>query len=114
MAGHVSAAPRSARAVAAALAIIATACHFPGSREPGPPLVVRNAARSGVNVYLSPKSGAAEVFLGQVGPGKSHTFHIRGTSPGDTVSLRARPITGQEQYARDRIVLDPGATWQIP
>jgi hypothetical protein len=96
------------------LAIAATACHFPGRPEPGPPLVVQNHAQSGVNVYMLGKVGLAEVFLGQVGPGKSHTFHIRGTSLGDTVSLRARPITGQEQYARDRIVLDRGAMWQIP
>jgi hypothetical protein len=59
-------------------------------------------------------SGAGEVFLGQVGPGKSHTFHIRGTSLGDTISLRARPIDGREQYARDRVVLGRDATWQVP
>ena len=90
------------------------ACHFPGRPEPGPPLVVRNEARSGVNVYMLARVGAGEVFLGQVGPGKSHTFRIRGTSPGDTVSLRAQPITGQEGYTRDRIVLGRDATWQIP
>jgi len=112
--GRLPAGPRFVHAVAAALTLAATACHFPGRPEPGPPLVVRNDARSGINVYMLAKVGAGEVFLGQVGPGTSHTFRIRGTSPGDTVWLRARRIDGREMDARDRIVLGRDATWQIP
>jgi hypothetical protein len=90
------------------------ACHFPGRPEPGPPLVVHNDASSGINVYLLARTGAAAVFVGQVGPGRSRTLHIRGTALGDTLSLEARPVDGSVVSKRDRIVLAPGATWQVP
>jgi len=105
---------RTALAIAVVLTAGLAACRFPGRREPGPPLVVRNDVSSGINVYLLPTTGAAAVFLGQVGPGRSRTLHIRGTALGDTLSLEARPVNGRVVSKHERIVLARGTTWQVP
>jgi hypothetical protein len=82
----------------------------------GSPIEVRNGAEVGVNVYLLGRSGIhfQSVFLGQVPSRTARTFCVHGAAAGDTVWLRARPLDGRPEFARDDVVVGPGAIWSIP
>jgi hypothetical protein len=75
---------------------------------------IRNTADIGVNMYMLPRTGLQEVFLGQVGPNSTRRIRIPRASPGDTIWLRARPIDGRPEYVRNDIVLGRESVWQIP
>ena len=75
---------------------------------------IRNTADIGVNLYMLPRAGLREVFLGQVGPKRSRRIRVPRHTPGDTVWLRARPIDGSPEYVRNDVVLGREAVWQIP
>ena len=113
---------RVALAVVAATTV-GTACNFfkrvpSDAREavPGPPIEIRNAARVGVDVYLLGRSNVhfQTVFLGRVPAQAARTFRVHGAAAGDTVWLRARPVDGRPEFARDDVVLGPGAVWSVP
>ena len=107
-------------AVALVVALGATACASLGSAlgfggsNPDASVEIRNTADIGVNLYMMPRVGLQEVFLGQVGPKRSRRVEVPRHTPGDTVWLRARPIDGRPEYARNDIVLGRTAVWQIP
>jgi hypothetical protein len=102
--------------VAALVTILsATACAF-GLRgsEADASVEIRNTADIGVNMYMLPRTGLREVFLGQVGPKSSRRVRIPRAAAGDTVWLRARPIDGRPEYVRNDVVLGHESVWQIP
>jgi hypothetical protein len=117
-----AAAPALAFALAVALivtlgvnacATLGSALGFGGSSHDAS-VEIRNTADIGVNLYMMPRAGLQEVFLGQVGPKRSRRIQVPRHTPGDTVWLRARPIDGRPEYARNDIVLGREAVWQIP
>ena len=89
---------------------------FGATADAGARLEVRNNADVGANLYLLPRSGIhyQPAFVGVVGPRTTRTFRIRGSAPGDTVSIRVRPVDGSPEYVRNDVVLGGVAVWQIP
>jgi len=85
-----------------------------GLRAPTATLEVRNDADVAANLYVLPRAGSGEVFLGQVGPHAGRTVRIRNAAAGDTIAVQARPIDGRAVSARDRLVLGPGVVWRFP
>jgi hypothetical protein len=110
----------AAAAVALAVALGASACAplgralgF-GASAGGASVEIRNTADIGVNMYMLPRTGLGEVFLGQVRPQSSRRIRIPRATVGDTVWLRARPFDGRPLLARDDLVLGRDSVWQIP
>jgi hypothetical protein len=85
-----------------------------GRRASTTTLEVRNDADVAANLYVLPRAGLGEVFLGQVGPHASRTVRFRHAAAGDTIALEARPIDGRAVSSRDRLVLGPGVVWRFP
>jgi hypothetical protein len=118
---HARRSPPRPRRVASLLVVAlvgilgATACAFGlrGSRADAS-VEIRNTADIGVNMYMLPRTGLNEVFLGQVGPKSNRRVRIPRVAAGDTVWLRARPIDGRPEYVRNDIVLGRKTVWQIP
>jgi hypothetical protein len=100
----------------AACTTLRRALGFREEPAPGAALDIRNDADIAVNLYLLGRSGIhlQPAFLGWVRPRSVRRFRIEGTTPGDTVWLRARPIDGQPELARGDAVVGPGRVWRIP
>ena len=107
-------APSRVVTLAAAVACLGGCFLGVGRRTPTATLEVRNDADVAANLYVMPRAGFGEVFLGQIGPRARRTVRIRDAADGDTLALQARPIDGRPVHVRDRLVLAPGAVWRFP
>ena len=75
-------------------------------------LAVTNSLSQAVNIYVV--SNGAETFLRQIGPNASETIPVRSVAAGSTVTLRAVPVDGRDNYTRQNVVLSGTYTWQLP
>jgi hypothetical protein len=74
---------------------------------------ITNGLAQAVNVYVRVPSGS-ELFLRQVPANSTQTVPVRGVAAGASVTLRATPVDGSQNYSRENFTLAPGATWRVP
>lgn len=75
-------------------------------------VVVENTLPQAVNVYVV--TGSSELFLRQVGPGRTLRLPVRGIVGGQRVTLRATTRDGARTYNREGVVLDGTYSWRLP
>lgn len=75
-------------------------------------ILVENTLAQAVNVYVV--HGGNELFLRQVGPGRTLRLPVRGIPVGRQVTLRATTRDGARTYDRAGIVLDGTYSWRLP
>lgn len=75
-------------------------------------VLVENTLGQAVNVYVI--SGGSELFLRQVGPGRTLRLPVRGIPGGRVVTLRATTRDGASTYNREGVVLEGTLSWRLP
>lgn len=75
-------------------------------------VLVENTLAQAVNVYVI--SGGNELFLRQVGPGRTLRLPVRGIPGGRLVTLRATTRDGAHTYNREGVMLDGTLSWRLP
>ena len=80
--------------------------------ESAPLIRVTNSLPQAVNVYVV--NGASEMFVGQVGAQATQQLAVQGTTPGASVTLRARQVDGRNVFERTNVVLSGVYEWRVP